>query len=287
MKPNDAPTTSVKTLIQRARRSLRRVADRPRHEAELLLAHVLKCDRIWLLAHPEARPEPEHLAAYQTLVTRRAANIPLPYLLGTWPFYGRNFTVTPAVLIPRPETERLVEEALGWIVTHPIDRAVDVGTGSGCIAVTLAAEISTLHVVATDLSAAALRVARTNARRHDVAARVRCVHANLLAPLLGPFDLIVSNPPYVAADEWETLPTSVQQEPRRALLAGPEGLDAIRRLLTQAQRRLAADGLLLVEIGETQGAAVRALAREAFPRGEVRILKDLAGKERLLQVIAS
>jgi release factor glutamine methyltransferase len=237
------------------------------------------------LAYPEATLAPAQVAAYRALIKRRVAGIPLPYLLGEWPFYGRDFTVTRDVLIPRPETERLVEKALGWLITHAVDCVVDVGTGSGCIAVTLAAEMPALCVVATDLSAAALRVARTNARRHDVASRVRCVQTDLLTSLPGPFDLIVSNPPYVARDEWDALPTSVQREPHQALLAGPEGLDVIRRLLIQAQHRLAMDGLLLMEIGETQGDTVHALAQDAFPRAKVDILTDLADKDRLLRVV--
>jgi release factor glutamine methyltransferase len=280
-----APTT-VKDALQRATLQLRAVTDRPRLEAELLLAHLLEERRIFLHAHPDASLTPDQVTTYTMLVQRRASAEPLPYLTGQIEFYGREFNVTPDVLIPRPETELLVETALDWMETHAVTRAIDAGTGSGCIAVTLAAETPWLSSIATDISTDALRVARSNAQRQGVGDRLSCVQADLLAPLSGPFDLIVSNPPYVARDEWNALPASVRQEPRLALLAGPQGLDIVRRLLTQARIRLRAGGLLLVEVGETQGDAVRALARDTFPSGEVCILKDLAGKERLLRVDA-
>lgn len=280
-------STTVDQALRRAATQLAPVTDHSRLEAELLLAHLLEQPRVFLHAHPETPLTPAQAKAYAALVQRRAGHEPLPYITGHVEFYGRDFTVTPDVLIPRPETELLVETALAWMDTHDVTRAVDVGTGSGCIAVTLAAEMPSLNVIATDLSTAALRVARANARRHNVQDCARCVQANLLTPLPDPFfDLIVSNPPYVALDEWETLPLSVRREPRQALRAGPEGLDAIRRLLAQARPRLRPGGLLLVEIGETQGTRVHALAREIFPQRDVRILKDLAGKERLLRVEA-
>ncbi|MGC9400205.1 MAG: peptide chain release factor N(5)-glutamine methyltransferase [Anaerolineae bacterium] len=275
---------SIQETLRRAAAQLRTATDRPRLEAEILLAHLLGRARVFLHAHPEMPLTARQIATYSAWIHRRAAHEPLPYLTGEIEFYGRDFTITPEVLIPRPETELLVETALAWTATHEARRVVDVGTGSGCIAVTLATELRGLQVVATDLSAAALRVARVNARRHDVAARVSCVQADLLTPLSGPFDLIVSNPPYVTEGEWATLPPSVRQEPRQALLAGPQGLDVIRRLLFQARSRLQPDGLLLVEIGERQGAAVRALAQATFPQAEVCLLQDLAGRDRLLRL---
>ncbi len=204
-------------------------------------------------------------------------------------FYGLTFSVTPDVLIPRPETERLVDLALAWIQGHRQPRVIDVGTGSGCIAVTLAVMAPGLRVYATDISAEALHVARANGRRNSVDARVTWLQADLLTPLAFPLDLIVSNPPYVADGEWEHLPTSVRSEPSLALLAGTEGLDVIRRLLVQAARRLSATGCLLVEIGEEQGRAVCSLARAAFsgpPHRDVdiRLHRDLAGKDRILEV---
>ncbi len=264
-----------------AAQRLRAAADRPQVEAELLLAHLLDCPRVHVLAHLEDALAPEQAAAYRALVERRAAGEPLPYLTGRAPFFGREFAVTPATLIPRPETELLVELALDWLKLRPRARVVDVGTGSGCIAVTLACHAPEARVTATDIAADALAVARSNATRHG--ARVRFVRADLLAPVAWA-DLIVSNPPYVATGEWDALPPSVQREPRGALLAGEDGLDAIRRLLAQAVSRLRPGGLLLVEIGAGQGDAAQAAAQAAFPQAKCEVLRDLAGKDRVLRV---
>ena len=281
---SDNAARTVGEAIKWASRRLRPLTSSPRLEAELLLAHLLQRARPYLLAHPEASLTPEQAATYAAHVARRAGGKPLPYITGRAEFYGLDFTVTPAVLIPRPETELLVEKALRWLQDHPPATAADVGTGSGCIAVTLAMQSPALRLIATDCSPAALTVARANAERYGVAGRITFLEGDLLAPLPAPVDLIVSNPPYVADDEWDALPPSVRREPRAALLAGPQGLDALRRLLGQAPALLCPGGLLLVEIGEKQGKAARALAQAAFPHADIRTLTDLAGKERVLRV---
>jgi release factor glutamine methyltransferase len=260
--------------------------DRPRLEVELLLAGVLDRSRIYLLAHPEAALAPDRARAYVDGVERRAAHEPLPYITGRAPFFGLDFAVTPDVLIPRPETELLVEEALAWVGAREGATGADVGTGSGCIVVSLAYHAPGVRWYATDTSAAALEVARANAAGHGVAPRVTFLHGDLLAPLPEPVDLIVSNPPYVAEGEWETLPPSVRREPPAALLSGPEGLDHLGRLLDQARTRLRPGGLVLVEVGEAQGAAALALARDLFPGAAARVLPDLAGKDRVLRLVA-
>jgi len=270
-----------------AARKLAHIAERPRLEAELLLMELRQCDRITLFAHPEWELDPTQVRRYAETVRRRAEGTPLPYITGHIEFFGLEFAVTPAVLIPRPETELLVERAMDWLQRHPSRRIADIGTGSGCIAVTLAVMRQALHISAGDISAAALAVAQTNAQHHGVASRVTCIQADLLAPFSGPLDLILSNPPYVADPEWELLPDSVHREPRSALLAGPQGLDLIRRLLSQARHRLAPGGCMLVELGEEQENAVRALAQTAFPKAYVNVLPDLAGKPRLLEVIST
>ena len=270
-----------------ATRKLVHIAERPHLEAELLLMELLRCDRATLFAHPEGELDPTQMRHYAESVRRRAEGTPLPYITGHIEFFGLEFAVTPAVLIPRPETELLVERAIDWLQKHPSRRIADIGTGSGCIAVTLAVMQQALHITAGDISAAALTVAQTNARHHDVASRVTCIQADLLTPFSGPLDLILSNPPYVADPEWEQLPDSVRQEPRSALLAGPRGLDLIRRLLSQARHRLAPGGCMLVEIGEEQENAVQTLAQTAFPRACINVLPDLAGKPRLLEVIVT
>ena len=255
----------------------------------MLLAHVLETSRAVLIAHHERPLTPAQLDQYQALVRRRAANYPLPYLTGRIEFYGLEFEVTPDVLIPRPETETLVDLALR---RRPA-RVVDVGTGSGCIAVSLAVHLPEVTVYAVDVSPAALAIARRNAERHGVAERVRLLAGDLLGPLPGPLDLIVSNPPYVPTDERAALPASVRDhEPRLALDGGPDGLALVRRLLAQAPAVLrnpapvtgCPGGGLLIEIGANQGEAASRLARAFFPHATVRVHPDLAGRDRVLEV---
>lgn len=260
---------------------LRGITDTPRLEAEVLLAHVTGLSRTTLLAHPEQSPSADRLRLYRSLLRRRAAGFPLPYLTGRVEFYGLEFAVTPDVLIPRPETETLVELALA---RRP-RVVVDVGTGSGCVAVTLAVHLPEARIYATDLSGRALRVARANARRHGVADRIHLIQTDLATSLAGPADLVVSNPPYVAATEWASLPESVRRhEPRLALDGGPDGLTVIRRILQDGPRLLKPDGTLLVEIGATQGRAVAALASSLWPQARISIHPDLAGRDRVLEL---
>jgi len=309
------PSSTVGGALRSAASELALVTVAPRHdiprmEAEVLLAYVLGTSRAVLIAHPERPLTPAQLDRYQALVRRRAVDYPLPYLTGRLEFYGLEFEVTPEVLIPRPETETLVELALA---RRPRS-AVDVGTGSGCIAVSLAVHLPEATIYATEISPVALAVARRNAERHGVAERVRLLAGDLLSPCPGPVDLIVSNPPYVSTGERASLPASVREyEPSLALNGGPDGLDVVRRLLAQAPAVLAgplpaegtcpeADreavaegacpepaegrpgGALLVEIGAGQGEAAANLARTFFPQATVRVLPDLAGRDRVLEI---
>lgn len=208
----------------------------------------------------------------------------MQYILGAWEFYGREFLLTRDTLIPRPETEGLVERSIATLKAAGRERGriLDVGTGSGAIAVTLAAELPSLKAVATDVSAGALRVAHENARRHRVADRVAFVASDGFCALkcAGAFDLVVSNPPYVAEIERETLPREVLGfEPEPALFSGADGLDMLRRLVSEGGRHLRPGGELWCEIGERQGKAVSRL-----PSGTLRflaVLKDLAGRDRI------
>lgn len=273
---------TVSAVLREGTALLAPVTETARLEAEVLLAHVIGLTRTALLAHPERPLTADEEARYRDLLARRRAGVPLPYLTGRIEFFGLEFAVTPEVLIPRPETEALVERALAWAP----QTVVDVGTGSGCVAVALAVRLPRVRIYATDLSRAALRVAVMNARRHGVADRIHFLQADLASPLKGPVDLVVSNPPYVAEEEWTSLPASVREyEPRLALDGGPGGLRVIRRLLTDAARLLHRGGGLLVEIGAGQGPDAAALARVAFPKAQVRIHPDLAGRDRILEVI--
>ncbi len=252
--------------------------DSPRLDAELLLAHVLAVTRGWLWAHPETAVSPPVAAHLDTLLARRLRREPLPYLLGTWEFYGREFVVSPAVLVPRPETELLVEAVLAWARTHDARRLADIGTGSGAIAVTLAAELPAAQVLAVDLSADALAVARENATRQGVGERITFRQGDLLTPVSAPQDAIVANLPYISDEELPTLMPEVRDhEPRLALAGGPDGLDLLRRLITAAPHTLRPHGLLALEIGHTQADAVVALLTGW---DEVRVIDDYAGIRR-------
>ncbi len=271
---------NVGDALQEGTAYLRLVTDTPRLEAELLLSNVIGLSRASLLAHPDQLLTLPHRTAYLSLLHSRASGYPLPYLIRHIEFYGLEFAVTPDVLIPRPETETLVDLARQF---QP-RRIVDVGTGSGCIAVALAVHLPQARVFATDISASALRVAAANAHRHGVRERVHLVCADLATPFAGPVDLVVSNPPYVAGHEWLSLPVSVWHEPRLALDGGADGLEVVRRLLFTAPRILRPGGTLLVEIGAAQGQAATALARALVAGGRVVIHPDLAGRDRILEL---
>lgn len=263
---------------------LSEVVDNPRLEAELLLAHVLQQPRVYLPTHPEAVLTEDQVVQYTKEVKRRVNGVPLPYITGMIEFHGMSFKVTPDVLIPRPETEMLVELASTWLATRPNAVTVDVGTGSGCIAVTLVQHTKCQTIVATDISLSALRVARQNAACHLVSDKIHFVNCDLLRPVQGPVDVILSNPPYIAEHEWDTIPMSIHHEPRTALLAGTDGLQVIKRLLHQASEILTPDGLLLVEIGAQQGKAASALAQAAFPNALIHVLKDFSGLDRVVRI---
>ena len=209
-------------------------------------------------------------------------------MLGEWEFYGLTFELTPDVLIPRPETELLVEQALEWLADRPAPLlAADVGTGSGCIAISLAVHAPRLRLLASDLSWRALQVARGNLARHRVEGQISLLQCDLLPPLSVPLDLLVANLPYIPSAVLPGLSVSLS-EPPLALDGGLDGLDVIRRLLLSAapgQRPcLAPGGLLLLEIEASQGQAALSLARQSFPGAEIRLLPDLAGHDRALYV---
>ncbi len=277
--------TTVAGALAWARAALSEAAASEPLDAPLLLAHVLGCERAALLAHPQRVLTPAQSAAFRDMVERRADGLPVAYLTGERAFYDLTLIVTPDVLIPRPETEHLVERALAWARAREGSlRVADVGTGSGAIAVTLARHLPGARVWALDASHTALGVARCNAARYDLAERVHFVQADLLGPLLGArgaFDLIAANLPYVPTSALEALAVT-RHEPRLALDGGPDGLAVIRRLLAQVPRVLASDGLLLLEIEAAQGERAAALAAEALPGARVTVHADYAGHDRVV-----
>jgi release factor glutamine methyltransferase len=266
--------TSVRDALDSALIALTAAGcDTPRLDAELLLAAAMGVDRAAIVAGPDRALEPDAARRFQQLAARRREREPVAYILGSRGFRSIELEVDPRVLIPRPETEHLVEALLDL---PRGSRVVDVGTGSGAIALALAAERPDLEVVGTDASAAALEVARANAERLGLAVELR--HGDLLAGVGGRIDAVVSNPPYVE-DGAELAPDIVRFEPSLALRAGPDGLDVIRRLLPAAGATAA--HTVALEIGAGQAAAVARQIREAgFP--EVETVADLAGIERVL-----
>jgi release factor glutamine methyltransferase len=251
-----------------------------RFEAELLLAHALGRSRAWLFAWPEFEPDAAQRAAFARLVERRRAGEPVAYLIGRRAFWSLDLAVTPAVLIPRPETERLVELALARIPREADVRIADLGTGSGAIALALARERPRAHVLATDASAAALAVARANAERLGIA-NVAFAEGDWCAALgARRFDVIVSNPPYIAAGDAHLARGDLRYEPAAALASGDDGLDAIRRIAACAPRHLHAHGWLLLEHGFEQAAHVRALL-EAAGFADVHSAQDVEGRDRV------
>lgn len=255
--------TEINAFVAEARRRFRAagiVPDEAAIDARLLAQHLLGWDTARLLTHGDQPATPEFGQAYEALVARRVAREPLAYITGTKEFWNLPFEVTPAVLIPRPETELLVETATEHFDHALALRILDVCTGSGCVAVALAREFTRATVTASDLSADALAVATRNVARHGVASRVRCVQGDLLAGLPGPFDLIVANPPYVPATDSSLLQPEVREfEPASALFAGSDGLQIIRRLVKEAASALAREGLLIFEFGAGQADAIDAI----------------------------
>jgi len=258
--------------------------DDPYRTAGHLVRELLAVDAVTLVAHPERAVSDADAALVRRAFHRRADGEPLQYITGWQNFYGRDFQVTRDVLIPRPETELLVEVSLEHIRTHPQRgwRLLDLGTGSGCLAVTLAAEIPTAQVVAVDISPAALAVAAANAQRHGVAERVRLVESHWLdtVPATPPFDLVVSNPPYIAETDWPALQCEVRDhEPYVALVGGEQGIEVYAHLLTALPPYLAAGGKFACEVGFGQAARVCALGEAAGWRVE-RVIHDLQGIAR-------
>jgi release factor glutamine methyltransferase len=267
--------------------------------AELLIMLTLDCDRAYLYAHPERELTPEETQRYDEALARRATGVPAQYITGHQEFWGLDLIVSPAVLIPRPETEHVVEAVLELVsavrseqsqdqgqkprtgVSAPHDlRVVDVGTGSGAIALALAKELPTAEIYATDISPEALEVARANAARHELTSRIKFHRADLLNGLPhGEFDFVVSNPPYVGESEEDSVQLEVRKfEPRNAVFAGPTGLEVIDRLIPQAHGTLRPGGWLVFEISGTIANRVRS---QLSNWGEVAIKNDLQGITRV------
>jgi release factor glutamine methyltransferase len=260
-------------------------SDEAQLESELLLRHVIGLGRDGLYKRLGTELDPGLEQQFRELLQRRLSHEPLPYITGRRVFFGLTLEVTPAVLIPRPETELLVEAVIQYArFREPEITIADTGTGSGAIAVALAVNLPDARIVATDCSAESLEVAGRNAERHALRGRIAFHTGNLLESV-GRVDIIAANPPYVTTAEWEAMPTEIREhEPRLALDGGADGLDVVRPLLAQAPSHLALAGALFCEIGYQQGRAAEVIATQAFPAARVEVRRDLAGRDRILCV---
>jgi release factor glutamine methyltransferase len=268
---------------------LEETSETPGLDAQVLLAHIMERPRSWILAHPEVHLSRDQGITVESQISRLAMGEPLPYILGSWEFYGMEFVVSPDVLIPRPETELLVDRAIYWLKElerRNVElRVIDVGTGSGCIATSLAVYVPGIILSATDISPAALKVAHMNADRLNVSGKITFLECDLFPhdSIHHRFSLIAANPPYVPTKE---LPKPLENggEPRLALDGGFDGLDLIRRILNDAPPRLLPGGVMLMEIEASKGPTVVELATKVFPMAKIYLHKDLAGRDRLLEV---
>jgi len=280
--------TIIETINRAAARLSAHKVDNARWDAELLLCHVLGRDPAWLLAHMQDRIDEQSLRLYERVIDRRAVREPLQYITGKQEFWGLPFKVTPDVLIPRPETEFVVEAALKAVSMTIAPVIIDVCTGSGCIAISLAKELLNAQVFATDRSEQALGIARENARMNQVADRIRFLFGDLFAPvkeldLRGKVDVIAANPPYIPMGDLAALQPEVRDfEPEMALIAGPQGTEIGTAIIEQAPAFLKKGGALIMEMGMGQTAGFSSIIKDTGDYKTIEIIKDLAGIERVL-----
>ena len=285
---SEASAPSTLSVVEALRRAAARLAERgvtaARLEAELMLAHVIGLTRLELYLHFDRPLSQDERAAMRRLLAERGRGVPLAYLTGRREFFSLEFEVSPAVMVPRPETELLVETVLGLERDErlPAGEILDVGTGAGAIAVSLAHQLPDRRVVATDISPDALAVAARNAGRHGVTGRVTFIEGDLNAGQTGPFAAVVSNPPYIAEGERGSLPPEVLAEPPLALFAGEAGLAVIRRLIGTCPGLLVPGGWLVLEVGAGQSSEVERLMRDEGHLVEMVVGRDLAGVERMV-----
>ncbi len=271
-------------------------SDTPQLDAQVLLAHIFEKSRTWLLAHTGSAPDVKRAARLEKLVRRLERGEPLPYVLGHWEFFGLDFDITRDVLIPRPETELLVERAIAWMQLSATSSpngggrmVADIGTGSGCIAVSLAKNLPDIHVLATDISPAALKIARRNAKRFHVLSQIDFLTCDILPQHVRShasarhFDLLCANLPYIPTAKLQGLPIYTR-EPTLALDGGPDGLAPFRKLFSLVPEWMAAGSRILLEVESTRGAAVLSLAYDAFTAASFHLHQDLAGRDRLLEI---
>jgi release factor glutamine methyltransferase len=254
--------------------------------SQALLSHVLGKPRPWIISHPEHQVTFNQAKEIEFELERLLNGEPLAYITGHQEFYGMDFLVSPDVLIPRPETELMIDEAAQWISPVPITEKIkvaDIGTGSGCIAISLACASRNLAVVGTDISRAALRIANHNIHKHQVQAQVTLVQCDLMAPLIHDYNLVCANLPYIPSQTLSNLRVS-QFEPELALDGGKDGLKFIRELFHHLDKKITPHSLMLFEIEASQGFLAKNVAEKHFPKADIKILPDLTGLDRLLRI---
>ena len=280
-------------LLESTAERLSPFSDTPQLDAQVLLAHVFEKPRTWVLAHPDSPLDPQQAATLEMLIQRLEDGEPLPYVLGHWEFFGLDFEVAPEVLIPRPETELLTERAIAWLQSSAPTRKrrsiADIGTGSGCIAISIAIHVPDSKIVATDISPAALEVARRNAQKFHVAHQIEFIECDILPQSVDfftaseRFDLICANLPYIPTSKLQSLPI-YGREPTLALDGGPDGLDPYHKLFKLAPDWLTPDGRMLLEVEATRGTAALSIAYDVFTKAEMHLHQDLTGQDRLLEI---
>lgn len=282
--------SQIRSWLELGAARLAPFSDSPQLDAQVLMAHALGQSRTWILAHAEDKASAAQSTSFESLIQRIEHDEPLPYVIGHHEFFGLDFDLTHDVLIPRPETELLVQTALEWMARSPDRRtAADIGTGSGCIAVSIAVHMSDARLLATDISPAALNVARLNAGKLGVADRIEFVECDILprdAPALTTeqhLDLVCANLPYIPSTRLHALPV-YRREPSLALDGGADGLDPFRRFFELAPEWMAPGGLMLLEIEASSGPAVLSLAYDAFHSAAIHLHRDAADRERLLEI---
>lgn len=294
MRPNVSPLTARMMIEPGAGRTiaywlgeleprLRTQSDTARLDAQHLLAEITKHPLAWVMAHPEYQLGNAQTITIKQAIAQLHRGTPLPYITGKAFFYNLEFFVSPAVLIPRPETELLIDTAIHWCSAHRCSKALDIGTGSGCIAITLARHLPGCKITATDISPGALVIARQNAENLNVAKRIHFLQGDLAANISGQYEMVCTNLPYIPSADLPHLPVA-SHEPALALDGGADGLELIRLLLAQLPALLAPVSCALLEIEYRQGAAAYQLAQSHLPQAKISIEKDLAGNDRLLVI---
>ena len=271
-------------LLKRISAELADFTDDPALEARLIIQKATGLSRPVLLSHPEHELTAAELTGIIAMTEQRRTGFPLPYLLGEWEFYGRSFSVDPTVLIPRPETEMLAEEALAWLKVHPsVQTAYDIGTGSGCIAITLLAECPQLRVTAVDLHRNALSTACRNAEKHGVRARFSPVQTDLFSAFAPGAELVLANLPYIPSDTCRDIEPA-RFEPLSALDGGKDGFELYRRLFAQLSGKMKEESMILCEIEYRQRELALRTAASFFSEAQISVLNDLAGQARVLKI---